>query len=40
MPGAVAAVPTKKEDLIDGIEVAGAATFLEYASQDAIVLAF
>jgi predicted peroxiredoxin len=30
----------KKEDLIDGIEVAGAATFLEYASQDAIVLAF
>jgi len=30
----------KKEDLIDGIEVAGAAAFLEYASQDAIVLSF
>ena len=30
----------KKEDLIDGIEVGGAATFLEFASQDAIALAF
>ena len=30
----------KKEDLIDGIEVAGAAAFLEYASQDAITLSF
>ena len=30
----------KKEDLIDGIEVGGAATFLEYASQDAIALSF
>ena len=30
----------KKEDLIDGIEVGGAATFLEYASQNAISLAF
>ena len=30
----------KKEDLIDGIEVGGAATFLEYASEDAIVLGF
>ena len=28
----------KKEDLIDGVEVAGAAAFLEYASQDAITL--
>lgn len=30
----------KKEDLIDGIEIGGAATFLEYASDDAIVLSF
>jgi len=30
----------KKEDLIDGIEIGGAATFLEYASQNAIVLTF
>jgi peroxiredoxin family protein len=30
----------KKEDLIDGIEIGGAATFLEYASQNAIALAF
>jgi peroxiredoxin family protein len=30
----------KKEDLIDGIEIGGAATFLEYASQDAITLSF
>jgi len=30
----------KKEDLIDGIEVAGAAAFLEFASQDAIALSF
>lgn len=30
----------KKEDLIDGIEIGGAATFLQFASQDAIALAF
>jgi peroxiredoxin family protein len=30
----------KKEDLIDGIEIGGAATFLEFASQNAISLAF
>jgi peroxiredoxin family protein len=30
----------KKEDLIDGIEIGGAATFLEYASQNAITLSF
>ncbi len=30
----------KKEDLIDGIEVAGAAAFLSYASEDAIALSF
>lgn len=30
----------KKEDLIDGIEIGGAATFLEYASKDAITLSF
>ena len=30
----------KKEDLIDGIEIAGAATFLEFASQGAVTLAF
>lgn len=30
----------KKEDLIDGIEVVGAATFLNYASQNAMTLSF
>ena len=30
----------KKEDLIEGIEVVGAATFIEYASNDAIALSF
>ncbi len=30
----------KKEDLIDGIEIGGAATFLEFASEDAITLSF
>jgi peroxiredoxin family protein len=30
----------KKEELIDGIEIGGAATFLEFASQNAISLAF
>lgn len=30
----------KKEDLIDGIEIGGAATFLEFASEDAIALTF
>jgi peroxiredoxin family protein len=30
----------KKEDLIDGIEIGGAATFLQFASQDAIALSF
>jgi peroxiredoxin family protein len=30
----------KKEDLIDGIEIGGAATFIEFASHDAISLAF
>jgi len=30
----------QKEDLIDGVEIGGAATFLEYASQNAITLAF
>jgi peroxiredoxin family protein len=30
----------KKEDLIDGIEIGGAATFIEFASQDAITLSF
>jgi peroxiredoxin family protein len=30
----------KKEDLIDGIEIGGAATFIEFASEDAITLAF
>ena len=29
-----------KEELIDGVEVGGAATFLEFASQNAIALAF
>jgi peroxiredoxin family protein len=30
----------KKEDLIEGIEVVGAATFLSYASENAIALSF
>ena len=30
----------KKEDLIAGIEIGGAATFLEFASQNAITLTF
>lgn len=30
----------KKEDLIENIEIGGAATFLEYASKDAIALSF
>jgi peroxiredoxin family protein len=30
----------KKEDLIDGIEVGGAATFVEFASHNAVALAF
>ena len=30
----------KKEDLIDGVEIGGAATFLEFASEDAITLSF
>ena len=30
----------QKEDLIDGIEVAGAAAFIEFASDDAMVLSF
>lgn len=30
----------KKEDLIDGVEVGGAATFLEFASHNAITLSF
>jgi peroxiredoxin family protein len=30
----------KKEDLIDNIEIGGAATFLEYASDNAIALSF
>lgn len=30
----------KKEELIDGVEIGGAATFLEFASQNAITLAF
>ena len=30
----------KKEDLIDGIEIGGAATFLNYASENAISLSF
>jgi peroxiredoxin family protein len=28
----------KKEDLIDGVEVGGAATFLEYASESALTV--
>lgn len=30
----------KREDLIDGVEVGGAATFLEFASENAIALSF
>jgi peroxiredoxin family protein len=30
----------KKEDLIEGLEIGGAATFLEFASEDAIALSF
>jgi peroxiredoxin family protein len=30
----------KKENLIDGIEIGGAATFLSYASENAMVLSF
>jgi peroxiredoxin family protein len=30
----------KKEDLIDGVEVGGAATFINYASENAIALSF
>lgn len=30
----------KKEDLIDGLEIGGAATFLEFASHNAITLTF
>ncbi|MBC8331663.1 MAG: DsrE/DsrF/DrsH-like family protein [Anaerolineae bacterium] len=30
----------KKEELIDGVEVGGAATFLEFASQEALALTF
>jgi len=30
----------KREDLIDGLEIGGAATFLEFASRDAITLTF
>jgi peroxiredoxin family protein len=30
----------KKEDLIDGVEVGGATTFLEFASHNAITLSF
>jgi peroxiredoxin family protein len=30
----------KKEDLIEGVEIGGAATFLEFASQNAISLTF
>lgn len=30
----------KKEDLIDGIEIGGAATFLTYASENAVALSF
>lgn len=30
----------KKEDLIDGLEIGGAASFLNYASQNAIALSF
>ena len=30
----------KKEDLIDGVDIGGAATFIEFASHNAITLAF
>jgi len=30
----------KKEELIDGVDVGGAATFLEFASHNAITLSF
>jgi len=30
----------KKEDLIDGLEIGGAATFIEFASRNAITLTF
>jgi peroxiredoxin family protein len=30
----------KKEELIDGIEIGGAATFLSYASENAVTLSF
>lgn len=30
----------KKEDLIDGVEIGGAATFLSYASENAIAMSF
>jgi peroxiredoxin family protein len=30
----------KKEDLIDGIEIGGAATFLDFASENAVALTF
>ena len=30
----------KKGDLIDGVEIGGAATFLEFASENAISLTF
>jgi peroxiredoxin family protein len=30
----------KKEDMIDGIEIGGAATFVEFASHNAVTLAF
>lgn len=30
----------KREELIDGVEIGGAATFLEFASQNAICLSF
>jgi peroxiredoxin family protein len=30
----------KKEDLVEGVEIGGAATFLEFASDNAIALSF
>jgi peroxiredoxin family protein len=30
----------KKEDLMDGVEIGGAATFLAYIGEDAVSLAF
>lgn len=30
----------KKEDLLDGVEVAGAAAFIEFAADDAVALSF